>query len=143
MREIDRRIASLRLRLAEVSAREDQLKALQRQFKGQLEKVTEYAVYDRGDLDAALAAAEEVEARLRQTESTLRHLGIIRARGQEELDALLLTRSIEVAKTDLAELEERLREMEAELERVRAAGEEPENRQRQAELQVEHTRIKT
>jgi cell division protein FtsB len=121
MRELDRRIASLRLRLAEISAREEQLKALRQQFRVQLDKVMEFAVYGRGDLNAALSAAEEVDTRLIETERTLRHLVAIRSKGKEELDTLLLTRSIEAAKADLVELETRRQEVEEELRGLQLA----------------------
>lgn len=118
VRELDRRIATLRLRLAEINAREDQIHSLQRQFRSQLDKLMDFAVYDRGDLGSALSMAEEVDGRLAQAERTLRYLETIRARGQEELDALLLTGSIEAAKADVAELESQMRDLDAEIGRL-------------------------
>ena len=119
MRQLDKRIVTLRLRLAEISSREEQLKALRRQFKAQVEKVAEFALYENGDLDAALSMADEVDTRRVQTEGTLRNLDAIKARCKEELQALLLTKSIETAKTELTELETRRRELDAEIERLR------------------------
>ncbi len=118
MRELDRRIATLRLRLAEISAREDQIRSVQRQFRSQLDKLMDFAIYDRGDLGSALSMAEEVDGRLAQAERTLRHLETIKARGKEELDALLLTGSIEAAKADVAELESQIRDLDAEIGRL-------------------------
>lgn len=119
MRELDRRIGTLKLRLAEIGAREEQVRSLQRQFRGQLERLMDFAIYDHGDLGSALSMADEVDSRLRHTEMTLRHLETIRVRGQEELNALLLTRSVEGAKSDVADLEAQLRDLDAEIERIR------------------------
>ncbi len=118
MHELDKRIANLRLRLAEIRSRQEQLTAMQRQFRAQLDRVLDFAVYERGDLDSAISMASEVDVRLAETERTMRHLATIRARCQEELDALLLTSSIETAKAELAELETRLRNLEAEIEEL-------------------------
>ncbi len=115
MRELDRRIATLRLRLAEISSREEQLRGLQRQFRGQLERITDFAVYQNGDLGSALSMAEEVDTRLAQTERTLHHLNAIRARVREELDALLLTRGVDAARSELAKLESQRQALEEEL----------------------------
>lgn len=126
MKELDRRIATLRLRLAEVSSRQEQLRILRRQFRTQLERLTDFAVLERGDLDSAISMADDVDQRLAQTERSLRYLDSVRTRGQEELDALLLTRSIEAAKAELTELESRLDQVTGELRsasaRVPASG---------------------
>jgi chromosome segregation ATPase len=147
MRELDRRIATLRLRLAEVAAREDQVSALLRQFRSQLERLMDFAVYDRGDLDSALSMAEEVDARMIQAERSLGHLRRIRARGQEELNALLITSSIEAAKADVAELETQVRQVDAELGRLQQSADDPEilrgerSEVRLAQLQAQHLRL--
>ena len=125
MRELDRRIAILRLRLAEINAREEQVRATQRQFRGQIDRLMDFAIYDHGDLDSALSMAGEVDSRLTQTELTLRHLETIRGRGQEELKALLLTRSVEQAKAGVAELESQLRDLDAEIGSLQLSEGEP------------------
>lgn len=121
MRELDRRIAILRLRLAEISAREEQIQALKRQYKSQLDKLMDFAIYERADLDTALSMAGEVDSRLAAADRTLVHLETIKARGKAELDALLLTGSIEAAKADVAELETRLGQLDQELARLENA----------------------
>ncbi len=144
MRELDRRIATLRLRLAEVNAREDQVRVVQRQFRAQIDRLMDFAIYDRGDLDSALSMAEEVTTRLEQTDTTLRHLETIKARGQEELNALLITSSIEAAKADVAELETQIKDLDAEMGRLQqlAPGEDPisaaEEDRKLAELRARH-----
>jgi hypothetical protein len=112
MQQLDRRIATLRLRLAEIRSQEDKMRALQRQFSAQVDKVVEFAIRENSDLEGALNMLGEVDARQDQAERALRHLAAIRARAQEELDALVLTRSIEIAKAELAALEEERRHLE-------------------------------
>jgi len=147
MRELDRRIATLRLRLAEISAREDQIRSLQRQFRGQLERLMDFAIFDRGDLDSALSMAEDVESRLDLSERTLGHLLAIKSRGQHELNALLLTSSIEAAKADIAELETRLNRLDEEIEGLgeTATGREPatqvEGEDRLVQLRAQHDQV--
>ena len=149
MRELDKRIANLRLRLAEIRSRQEQMVALERQFRAQLDKVLDFAVYERGDLDSALSMAEDIDTRLGGVSRASRHLETIRVRCQEELDALLLTSSIETAKAELAELEGRLREVESEMagQKTLVATGQPEDRAeeeaetRRSRLALEHARI--
>jgi DNA repair exonuclease SbcCD ATPase subunit len=121
MQQLDKRIVTLRLRLAEIRAREDQQKALRHQFRGQMEKVVDFAARENSDLDAALSMLDEIDTRYDQVERTLRHLQAIKAKAQEELDALVLTRSIEAAKQELAGLEEEKQRLEAEIHQMGSA----------------------
>jgi predicted nucleic acid-binding Zn-ribbon protein len=149
MRELDRRIAILRLRLAEVSARQEQIKALQRQYKSQLDRLVDFAIYERSDLDSALSMAGEIDTRLADAERTLHHLESIKARGKRELDALLLTGSIEAAKADVAELETQLHQLDDEMGRLRQATPgaispaEPRVDDRLDSLRAQHEKIET
>jgi DNA repair exonuclease SbcCD ATPase subunit len=121
MQQLDKRIVTLRLRLAEIRAREDQQKALRHQFRGQMEKVVDFAARENSDLDAALSMLDEIDTRYDQVERTLHHLQAIKAKAQEELDALVLTRSIEAAKQELAGLEEEKQRLEAEIHQMGSA----------------------
>lgn len=147
MRELDRRIATLRLRLAEIKAREDQIAALQNQLRGQLDRLMDFAVFERGDLDTALSMAEDVESRISQADRILGHLLTIKTRGQEELDALLLTGSIEAAKANVAELETQLYQLDAEIGEIHeaTANREPEFQphgdDRLTQLRAQHDRL--
>ena len=116
MKQLDNRISMLRLRLAEVKAREEQLAALHRQFGAQMNRIVDFAVYERSDLDAALSMIDDVETRQRQTDRMMHHLEAIKGRIQEELNALILTRDVESAKVALAEMEERSQQLEAEIQ---------------------------
>ncbi len=141
MRELDRRIATLRLRLAEIGAREEQTRALKRQFKAQLDKLMDFAIYDRGDLDSALSMATEVDSRLAAADRTLAHLETIKARGKAELEALLLTGSVEAAKANVAELETRLRQVEEDIRRA-VAGDDTSLSQMQAQRDALTTEVR-
>src|SRR5262249_4338467 len=66
---------------------------------------------------------EDVQAKLAQVEISLETLAAIKARAQDELHTLLLTRSVEDAKAQLAALERRRRELAEEIERLGAGPE--------------------
>ena len=121
MQELDKRIGLLRLLLADVEAREQQRAELSKQYRLQLQHIVEVTVVQTGDLGAALAAMHEVEERLAEVERTGRHLGLMRARAATELEALLLTRRVAEAQAQLAELEARQQDVNAQLARLRPA----------------------
>ena len=58
MVQIRQETARLRLVLAEISGREEQLDGLVRQFRTQLNRLPRQAIYSRTTLDAAMAAGE-------------------------------------------------------------------------------------
>lgn len=118
MQELDRRITSLKLRLAEIESREQSLAALRRQYRQQIKRSVEYAIWAESHLDMALGVAEDVEAKLAGVETSLKHLGAIKSRAQDELQTLLLTRSVEDAKSQLAALERRRIALAEEIERL-------------------------
>ncbi|HEX2987073.1 MAG TPA: hypothetical protein VHS06_02755 [Chloroflexota bacterium] len=153
MRELDRRIAALRLRLAEINSRHEQLQTLQKQFQNQISSIVDFAALENRDLSSVLSMAEEVDTRLRQTEQTLRLLEAIRARGEEELETLLLTRTVDNTKAELAERANQLQHVRDEIARIEGtgiaqpipdSGEESEMqrlRSRQAEIEAEIQRL--
>jgi len=113
MQELDRRIASLKLRLAEIEACEQSFRALRHQYRQQLRRAVDIAIWAEHPLDVALAAADEVRGRLDAAERSLDHLRRIRARAEDELRTLRLTRSVDDAKRQLADLQRRRRELVA------------------------------
>src|SRR5262249_51262525 len=121
MQELDRRVTSLKLRLAEIEAREQSVIGLRRQYRQQIKRSVEYAIWAESHLDMALNVAEDVYQKLAQVETTLKHLGAIKARAQDELHTLLLTRSVEDAKAQLSGLERRRQELAEEIERLGSA----------------------
>jgi chromosome segregation ATPase len=103
MQELDRRVAMLRLLLADLTARRQQAEDTRTQLRQQIERLVEFTVRRNAIVSNALAAMAEQEERQQRAEADLRLI-------QEELDALLVTRSIGEARARLEELE---REAEA------------------------------
>ena len=134
MQEMDRRIGFLRLTLADITDRERQAGEAIRQLRAQLARVADATVQFNGSVTSALAAMSEIEERLVQQETLLRHLGMLRQRASAELDALLVTRDIAAARDRLAKLEterqsippdaadasQRLAEIDAEMRELRS-----------------------
>ena len=104
MVQIRQETARLRLLLAEIIGREEQLDGLVRQFRTQLNRLPRQAIYSRTTLDAAMAAMSEIQERLDHTLMTRQHLEAIKQRASSEFTALELTQQVEQAKDALAEL---------------------------------------
>ncbi len=105
MQEIERRMAFLRLMLADITSREELCQANLQQLQTQQQRVIDFAVQRNASVASALSLLAETEERLRQEEMTQRHLRALRRRAQSELDTLLLTRGVSDAQKRLAELE--------------------------------------
>ena len=99
--------ARLRLMLAEMRSKEEQLDSMVREFQTQLARLPRQAIYGRTTLDAALSAMAEIEERLNHTQTQRQHLIAIRQRAADELSALELTRQVEEAKETLRDLKAR------------------------------------
>ena len=120
-------IARLNFFLAQVKAKEDELRNLERQFHVQLKRLPNQAIYGPTNLDVALSVMAEVEERLVHVQATLRRLQVFRRRAQQEIDALRLTVQVEEAKEALAALAARPSqdaESAAEMRRLHASIEE-------------------
>ena len=113
MQTLDVMIARLRLMLADIAAKEAQLEGLCRQYREQRRKVVGYTLYSETSLDSSLNLMDDVADRLRDTEQTLHHLAMIKEKAQSELESLQLTKGVEQAKVQLAELERRSADAEA------------------------------
>ena len=96
--------ASLRLVLADLMGKEDQLETMIRQFRTQLDRLPRQAIYGRTTLDLALSAMAEIQERLDHAQLTRQHLLAIVQKATDELRALELTQQIEEAKCALEEL---------------------------------------
>ena len=97
-------MANLRIGLAEMEHKEAQLDAQISQFKQQLRRVPRQAMYGQASLDTALAAMGEIEERLANSEAVRRRLLQIKASASRELEALVVLKQVDEAKTKLAEL---------------------------------------
>jgi chromosome segregation ATPase len=107
MQEMDRRVAILRLLLADLGDREREAAAAATQLRAQLARLVDFTVQYNGSVQNALGAMAEVEERITRNEALQRHLHMLRERAQSEVEALLVTRGIADARARLAELEAR------------------------------------
>ena len=108
MTQMNRAMAALKLSLAEMRARDDQLKALIRQFETQLKRIPRQAMYGRAPLNLALGSMAEIEERLLHSRTQRRHLLTIMEQARLELEALVLVQRIESARKQLAQLRRQL-----------------------------------
>ena len=112
MQTLDVMIARLRLMLADIAAKESQLEGLRRQYREQRNKVVGYCLYSETTLETSLGLLGDIAERLRDAETTLEHLAMIRGKAETELESLQLTRGVEQAKAELAELQRRQADVE-------------------------------
>ena len=105
---MNRAMAALKLSLAEMRARDDQLRALIRQFETQLKRIPRQAMYGRAPLNLALGSMAEIEERLLHSRTQRRHLLTIMEQARLELEALVLVQRIESARKQLAQLRRQL-----------------------------------
>ena len=101
------RQARLRLFLADIKSREEQLDGMVRQFRTQLNRLPRQAMYGQTTLDIVLSSMAEVQERLNYTQVARQHLLAIKQRATDELSALELTQKVEEAKEALKDLKSR------------------------------------
>lgn len=104
MPQMQQVISNLRLLLASVRAKEDELEALARQFRRQLERAPRYAIQAGNPLELTLNLMGEIQERLDSVETQRKHLAAIRRQAEAELEALNITEKIAQAKKELAGL---------------------------------------
>jgi hypothetical protein len=97
-------ISNLRLLLASVRAKDEELEALARQFKRQLERAPRYAIQGGNPLELTLNLMGEIQERLDNVEEQRKHLSAVRRQVETELVALNITEKIAQAKEELAQL---------------------------------------
>ena len=107
MARMDQATAAMRLILAEIMSREEQLDGVIRQFRAQLARLPRQVIYGGITLDLALSAMAEIQERLNHSQTTRAHLEDIKKRATEELRALELTQQVEEAKVTLRDLNSR------------------------------------
>jgi hypothetical protein len=111
MQELAKRIALLRLLLADIEGKQSQVVEMERQYRAQLTRIVEFVVYREGDVANALSLMTEVQGKLDEALQTAGHLAMLSDRATLELEALLLTKRVAEARSQLAELEDRQREL--------------------------------
>ena len=97
-------MATLRLGLAEMRNKENQLDQLVNQFQTQLRRLPRQVVYGQGSLDMSLAAMSEIEERLDDAMANRRRLLAIKDTATQELEALQLLKRVDEARSKLASL---------------------------------------
>ena len=102
--QLEKAMANLRMGLADMENKEAQLDAQISQFRQQLRRVPRQAIYGQASLDASLAAMGEIEERLADAEAVRRRLLQIKAAAQQELEALVVLKQVDEARTRLADL---------------------------------------
>lgn len=111
MQKLDEMIARMRLLLADVTARENQLHQLIRQYHAQTEKILSFTLYGDSTLDTTLTMLSDVHDRLGQSEGTLGQLQLVRRRLEAELESLQLTKRIELLRSELTALRAEMSEL--------------------------------
>jgi hypothetical protein len=101
---LDVMIARLRLMLADIAAKETQLQGMCQQYREQRKKVVGYCLYSETSLESSLGLLGDIAERLRDSGQMLENLALIRRKAESELESLQLTKGVEQAKAELADL---------------------------------------
>ena len=102
--QLQQAMATLRLSLAEIRHKEEQLGASINQFRTQLRRLPRQTIYGRAPLDMALSAMGEIEERLRDAEDNRRRLLTVKKAALDELAALESVQQVDEARKALAQL---------------------------------------
>ena len=116
MQELDKRLGLLRLLLADIQGKQAQLAEMEGQYQAQLSRIVDFVVYREGDVANALSLMSEVQGKLDEVVQTAAHLSLIENRATTELDVLKLTKQVTDARSQLADLEQRQRDLSSRLE---------------------------
>ena len=109
MSQLQQTMANLRMTLAELQNKEQQLDTLINQFRTQLQRLPRQVIYGGTPLEVSLSSMGEIEERLADTEATKRRLLAIKKTATEELAALESVKQVDEAKRSLASLKRRMR----------------------------------
>ena len=103
--QLEKSLAVLRMGLAEIEHKEQQLDAQIGQFRAQLLRVPRQVIYGAAGLEAALAAMGEIEERLADAEAVRRRLRLIKNAAAQELESLLVLKRVDEARANLAAMQ--------------------------------------
>ena len=103
--QLQQAMAALRLSLANIRHKEEQLDAQIAQFRTQLRRLPRQAIYGRASLEMALAAMGEIEERLQDAEQNRRRVRAIKKAALDELAALESVQQVDDARKTLAQLQ--------------------------------------
>jgi len=102
--QLEQAMATLRLGLAEMRAKEEQLDAQVNQFQTQLRRLPRQVAYGQTSLELSLTAMGEIEERLEDAVANRRRLLAIKDTATQELEALQLLKRVDEARSKLASL---------------------------------------
>ena len=102
--EMQKAISRLRMLLASIKGKEDELDSLVTQFERQLERAPRHAVHGGNPLENTLSIMGEIQERLDGAASARSHLNTIRRQAENELVALNITGRINEARHELSVL---------------------------------------
>ena len=103
--QLQQTMATIRLSLAEIRHKEQQLEAMISLFRTQLRRLPRQVVYSNTTLDASISAMGEIEERLNDTLAVQRRLLTIKKSAMDELAALESVKQVDEAKNLLSNLE--------------------------------------
>ena len=102
--QFEQAMATLRLGLAEMHAKEEELDALVNQFQTQLRRLPRQVAYGQTSLDLSLTAMGEIEERLEDSIANRRRLQAIKDTTTQELEELQLLKRVDDARSKLASI---------------------------------------
>jgi len=102
-------MAILRMSLAEIQNKEQQLDAMISQFRTQLRRLPRQVIYGRTSLDVSLSSMGEIEERLVDAEGNKRRLLLVKKAAQDELAALESVKQVDEVRSSLANLKRQVR----------------------------------
>ena len=108
MSQLQQTMATLRLSLAEIRNKEQQLDAMISQFRTQLRRLPRQVVYGNTPLEASLSAMGEIEERLADALAVQKRLLTVKQAALDELAALESVKQVDEAKGNLSRLKRQL-----------------------------------
>ena len=106
--QLQQTMATIRLSLAEIRNKEQQIEAMVSQFRTQLRRLPRQVVYGNTTLDASISAMGEIEERLNDTLAIQRRLLTIKKAATDELAALESVKQVDQAKNLLSDLKRQI-----------------------------------
>lgn len=138
-RKIDVTLSKIRLLVSEITQQENLGRALHDQYIAQQHRILQASLYGEVDLSTVLGLLADLDQKLTEIDRTGRQRALVRQRAERELRSLTLTRQVEDAKSELAVLQQRRGEIDADLASFDAASEADPDRT--AALQAEARRL--
>ena len=104
--QLQQAMANIRIGLAEIQNKEQQLDSMIKQFRTQLRRLPRQIIYGQLSLDVSISSMGEIEERLMDTIATKERLLKIKKAATDELAALESVKQVDEAKKSLASLKQ-------------------------------------